>query len=197
MGENNDALWLYEPETSRYEGARLDFGKYVINTPLQYESVLPNKRQTLEDLYAQYGRGGSMAPSSGNTPLPPELLPTKEKPQMETDSDMINAAVREAIAKPRREAEIAKRVAAVEAIGVEDNHEIGTVLRWKRKECKVVSTYVAVKIFEDRWFSTGGQGINNTGYTQVRTWEALTEWMTTGENLVEELEIAASWTTIL
>jgi len=108
-----------------------------------------------------------------------------------SEQQQIDAEVREAIARPRREREIALRIAAVTAIGIDDNHEAGTVMRFKRKFGTNVYTYAVIKAENGMWYMTGA----NSSHSPY-TWESLTEWMTTGENLITELQISDTWTKV-
>lgn len=191
MGENYDATWL----------------------PTLNEGSLRSARKSLREMEELYRSGGRFFPSDSIRPyssgkkisysdygIPIASMMTKKEektPVNSTDQAEIDAAVREALAKPKREAEIAKRVAAVEAIGTEDTHEIGTVLKWDRKmqpgSKMKPYVYVAVKIGDDCWYVTGTTTIKIGAYK----WEELLEWMITGSTLVENLQVAASWDTIL
>lgn len=121
-------------------------------------------------------------------PLPPELRENTSMNTVATEQAEIDAAVREAIAGPRRLREIALRVAAVNAIGIDDTHEVGTVLRFDRKCGANVYSYAVLKAANDKWYMTGANA-SHSPYT----WESLTEWMTTGENLITNLQVSADW----
>jgi hypothetical protein len=125
-------------------------------------------------------------------PLPPELRENTSMNTVLSEREQIDAEVREAIAAPRRAREIALRIAAVTAIGIDDAHEVGTVMRFKRKYGANVYTYAAIKTGEDKWYVTGSNTVVSSGYT----WEGLTEWMTTGENLITDLQISDTWTQV-
>jgi hypothetical protein len=199
--ESYDSTWYdYDSGFSRY---------------IPIESLLEKAERSRErdEIRRKFFEGIPSKIPSPKTPLPNELKPgiaTKlKKLEMEIapvadiyatsvqDQREIDAAVREAIAKPRREAEIAARVAAVEKLGVEDKHEVGTVLRFKRASGKHASalehTFVAVKIDDDSWLVTGG---DQTG-SGDQSWDNLLQWMTTGRVMVTNVEFAATWTEIL
>lgn len=117
----------------------------------------------------------------------------------------INELVREALEKPRREAEEARRVAEVnrrvelaEKIG-EDNYDFGTVLRWTRRfgedtehTKSIEYRYAAIKTGDGKWYVTGQQQMRTNGWK----WYALVEWMVTGVGTVENLEVASAWNPI-
>jgi hypothetical protein len=134
-------------------------------------------------------------PYSGNltikAPVPPELRENTSMNTVLTEREQIDAEVREAIAAPRRAREIALRIAAVKAIGIDDTHEAGTVMRFKRKYGSNVYTYAVIKAENGMWYMTGANSSHNP-----YSWESLTEWMTTGENLITDLQIADTWTQV-
>jgi hypothetical protein len=114
---------------------------------------------------------------------------SKAKEKELTEQEQIDAEVREAIAAPRRKAEVERRTTALEALGFKDAHSVGTVIRWKRKLGKNVYTYAAIKTSEDQWFVTGSKTVRTSGWT----WEALTEHMVTGETIAEDVRVASGW----
>lgn len=132
---------------------------------------------------------------------------TEEKDQMDTvkdDQAKIDAEVREAIAAPRRAAEVERRkaqlLALYEAAGedsdIKDTFEVGTVLRWKRDDDGKVNTYVVVKLDKDQWVRSGGNLVNGMGYVATFTWESLVEHLATGKADVQNLQVVGAWNTI-
>jgi hypothetical protein len=120
--------------------------------------------------------------------------PPKKEIPVPTEQEEIDAAVREAIEKPRREREIARRVEAVTTLdellaGTED----GTVLRFKRTHGTQVYDYAALKAGDSKWYVTGSVGVDRHGYTTER----LVEWMTTGPTMVHDLVVASGWDSAL
>lgn len=167
MIENYDSLWLYNPPQLTTHSNTFYY---------QYRYPLPTDQVAV------------VADGIFNF-QPPEETPV---PAAKTKQQEIDAAVREALEKPKREAEISKRVAAVEKLA-EDTYEDGTVLKWKRKIGKTEYVYAAIKVGEDKWFVTGSQMVSSGGWT----WAGLVEWMTTGENLIHDLQVSGEWTTVL
>jgi len=176
--ENFDSLWMYEPQP-RYGG-----GYFTITTSSNTHRLTTNE-------YVEHSPYSEFMDHMITTKLKKEKSPV---PAAKTKQQEIDDAVREAIEKPKREAEIARRVAAVEKIA-ENTHEVGTVLRWKRKLGKGNHNYVyaAIKAGDDKWYVTGSQMVSTNGWT----WEVLVEWMTTGEHLVTDLEVSGEWTSVL
>lgn len=118
-------------------------------------------------------------------------LPLKETPEVSNKQSQIDEEVKAALEKPRREAEIKRRVEMAEIIGVSDKHENGTVLRWTRKLGNKDYYCAAIKANDGKWYATGAYVVS--GYT----WEALVESMITGENTVENLQVATAWDGLL
>jgi len=133
-------------------------------------------------------------------PFPPSLA--KETPQ-----NMIDDAVREALAQPaidaeeeRQKTEIDRRLELADQIGYNDNHEFGTVLKFDRRLGRDTEhsqsksyTFVALKAGDGNWYLTGQQQHRAGGWK----WSALVEWMLTGDNTVENLQIATAWDNII
>lgn len=133
----------------------------------------------------------------------------KETPPMGTnfsdnDQYMIDNAVREAIEKPRREAEIALRVGAVQTLSpMLEDADPGTVIRFVRTYSKRPYTYAAIKVVrseneEPVWYVTGSAATRADTYTT----ETLLRWMTTGDSLVSDVQIATefadvTWTPVV
>jgi hypothetical protein len=103
------------------------------------------------------------------------------------DREEIDEIVREAIVGPKRVAEAATRKAAVEALGIEDNREIGAVLTFKRKVGKAEHLHVALKVDEDKWHVAGADKFG------TKNWEELLTWMTTGETIVSDVKLATAF----
>lgn len=116
---------------------------------------------------------------------------SKEKPVVNNKQSQIDEEVKVALEKPRREAEIKRRVEMAETIGVNDKYENGTVLKWTRKIGSKDYYYAAIKANDGKWYVTGAYVMS--GYT----WEALVESMITGENTVENLQVASAWDGLL
>lgn len=140
-----------------------------------------------------------------NTSIPGGIPPkiSKEKPEMGyndydnnrgrvlSSQEQIDAAVREAIEKPRREAEIAKRVAAVGVLESLKDAKVGTLITFTRQTGKKEPlTYAALKTADDRWFVTG-DGYASNG--EPRTFDNLLQWLTTGETLAENVQQATKF----
>lgn len=131
----------------------------------------------------------------------------KEKDQMSTvqnDQVQIDAEVRELLAKPRRDAEVARRKVQAEALfsaagegsDVEDTFEVGTVLRWKRDDDGVVNTYIAIKMAQNWWNRSGGVKINGTSYAIAYVWESLVEHLVSGKTTATDLQVVKEWSNI-
>jgi hypothetical protein len=119
-------------------------------------------------------------------------IPKKETPVNEQAS--IDAEVKERIAKPKREAEVARRVEAVGKLEVLGTAAVGTAITFTRKLGSINYSYAALKYADDAWAVTGnGSGL---GIGPV-TWEALLTWMTTGPALVSDVKVATAFDTIL
>lgn len=116
-----------------------------------------------------------------------------EDSDVKTEQQMIDEAVQEAVSKPRREAEVAKRLEAIEKIGAVDYHNEGATLRWKRKVGEETHTFVAVKTGPNQWLVAGTKLVKSEGWT----WESLVKWMIQGENIVFDLMVANSWQIVL
>lgn len=123
-------------------------------------------------------------------PFPPDL---KKEQSVLNDQQAIDDQVKEAIAAPRRAAEVARRVEAVHALDVLADAEVGTVLRFRRTYSKKEYTYAAIKVADNSWYVTGNSTVHSGSYV----WEGLLEWMTTGENLVHEVQVANGWDALL
>lgn len=120
---------------------------------------------------------------------------------------MIDNAVREALAQPaieaeeeRQKTEIDRRLEMADQIGYNDNHEFGTVLKFDRRLGRDTEysqaksyTFVALKAGDGNWYLTGPQQARTGGWT----WTALIEWMLTGDNTIENLQIATAWNNII
>lgn len=130
--------------------------------------------------YETYGR------QSGKT-----TTRVEKKPKM-SRQDQIDREVAEALEVPRREAEVKRRVELAGKIGSVDTYENGAVLRWKRKYGKSEYTYVALKA-GDKWYVTGQSQSSSSG----REWDELVNWMVTGENTIEELEVVDVWKSVV
>lgn len=165
--ENYDSLWLYNPPQLTTHSNTFYY-QYRYPMPIDQVAVVADGIFNFQ---------------------PPEETPV---PAAKTKQQEIDDAVREALEKPKREAEIAKRIAAVEKLTAL-TFEIGTVVKWKRQHGKNDYTYAAIKATEDKWFVTGSNMVSVEG----RTWEKLIEWMTTGENLIHDLQVSGEWTTVL
>ncbi|HEY6019054.1 MAG TPA: hypothetical protein VIY48_03915 [Candidatus Paceibacterota bacterium] len=120
-------------------------------------------------------------------------LPLKETPEVSDKQSQIDEEVKAALEKPRREAEVQRRVELAAAIGATDKHEVGTVLRWTRKHGDKDYFYVAIKGSNDKWYVSGQVHVNRSGYT----WDELVEWMITGVTTVENVEVATAWDGLL
>jgi hypothetical protein len=129
---------------------------------------------------------------------------TKEMPKMgyndyndgrdsRSNQDQIDDAVRERIEKPRREAEIAKRVALVTALEPLATAEVGTVIAFVKKFDKKDFNYAAVKSADDRW-SVTGDGLYSNGLTYG--WSDLLTNLTTGPNLAKNVQVATSFSAL-
>lgn len=145
--------------------------------------------------------GYSITTTSSTTPVVRLAVPLVE-PDL-TDQEEIDKAVREAIEAPRRDREeqqkldeIAARRAMVIAIGIIDDHEPGTVLRWRRRfsdsDSSVAYVYAAIKSDTGTWYVTGSKQTKVAGWT----WEELLKWMLSGKFPIEQLEVATSWSPI-
>lgn len=112
------------------------------------------------------------------------------------DQKEINDAVREAIAAPVKEREIAVRTAAVKALLPLAESEVGTVLTFQRaisrKADAHVYTHVAIKSSADEWFATGGSLTGSYAYT----WDSLLHWMLEGEVIVSNVKVAKTFTDV-
>ncbi len=135
------------------------------------------------------------------TPIKTESNKQEKTVYPKTDQQIIDDEVREAIEKPRREAEVAKRVAAVTALAALENAEDGTIIRFRRRfggKNGRVYNYAALLVTAKRdgenevWYLTGNYSSDRAGYT----FEQLLSWMTTGENLVEDVQVATSFDSI-
>lgn len=115
-----------------------------------------------------------------------------EKKQEMTKQQQIDKEVAEALEVPRREAEVKRRVEIATAIG-EDTYEVGTVFRWKRKFGEKTYSYAAIKAGNSQWFVTGQNQSSAFGYQ----WDDLVQWMVTGENVIEELEVVDVWKSVV
>lgn len=149
------------------------------------ESYLP-KQSEFEDSIRDY--------ESKRTPSK-----TKENPvgYPKTDQQLIDDAVKEAIARPIREAEIANRIGAVHALtDALTNAPAGTVVRFQRKFAGSDKTYsyVAFRVAvddnssHDRWYLTGDY-CDESRYST----EGLITWMTTTAPLVTDVQIAVEF----
>lgn len=135
---------------------------------------------------------------------PKELFPD---PPKETPPNMIDNAIREALAQPaidaeeeRQKAEIERRLTLADQIGYNDEHEVGTVLRWTRRLGRDTDhsksteyKYVGFKAGDGNWYLTGQHQQRASGWK----WSALIEWMLTGDNTVENLQVATAWEDII
>jgi hypothetical protein len=110
-----------------------------------------------------------------------------------SNQDQIDDAVRERIEKPRREAEIAKRVALVTALESLATAEVGTVIAFVKKLDKKDFNYAAVKSADDRW-SVTGDGRYSNGLTYV--WSDLLTNLTTGPDLAENVQVATGFSAL-
>ena len=128
---------------------------------------------------------------------------TKETTEMSFNTDdqyEIDRAVREAIDKPRREAEVALRVGAVNALSpMLEDAEPGTVIRFTRtfNGNKRIFSYAGIKVQDSEdgqpiWYVTGTQNTRSGWYTT----EDLLRWMTTGDKLVSDVQVATEFTDV-
>lgn len=195
MSDNYDATWY---DYSRDQVTRYGDHNHTINynsgERLVYTTTTPESNRLMYEMirklsYPPDTKLHKKLPYPGGTPKSPS---DKETTDMSTnglnrdDLYAIDEAVREAIAAPKRAAEIAARKAAVEALGVEDKYEVGTVLTFDRESSKTVThSHVALKT-ADGWYATGGRLTGNG----VQSWDNLLHWMTTGENLVSNVAIS-------
>jgi hypothetical protein len=184
----------YRYEHRRKEYVDLIHKNYVSNSPVTKDQY----RRILMEEVAFYPK----------QPFRRDLYETTPKPREEedisamnidfnsSDQRQIDEAVREAIMKPLREAEMAKRVAAVKAIGDLSEHPTGTVLRWQREENnKQTTLYVAVKAAENSWLVVTAMP-ERESYTYPRTDATLVEFLTSGPNMAQNLQVADSFTDI-
>lgn len=183
--ENYDATWYqYErrEETIRYGESDKLLAEMMA---LSYARDMPTKFGSRTNIIA--------APPPIRKPSYPGLKIQETPVPAKTAQQEIDDAVREAIEKPKREAEIAKRVAAVQAL-TPDTYDVGTVIKFKRQYGKTTYTFAALKVEGDKWFVTGSTLVSSAGWN----WTNLVEWMTTGENLVTDVVVSSGeWTTVL
>jgi len=183
--ENYDSFYYNIPEMQASRSATgLIYTSTSTNPPLSYEEDITR----IQRMISEFSKPIKITDEAA-AQLKIRLTESEKKSMNTAEQQEIDEAVREAIEKPRREAEIAKRVAAIQAIGTDDTHEVGAVMRWKRKYGKTVYAYAAIKTADEKWYVTGSQTTSAGGYT----WDKLVEWMTTGENLITDLEIASGW----
>jgi hypothetical protein len=154
----------------------------------------------LKDNY--YIQPGRLEKFLKDIPAAKSITPPKETPQ-----SMIDNAIREALAQPaidaeeeRQKTEIERRLEMADQIGYNDNHEFGTVLKFDRRLGKDTEysqaksyTFVAFKAGDGNWYLTGQQQHRAGGWK----WSALVEWMLTGDNTIENLQVAAAWDSIV
>jgi hypothetical protein len=89
----------------------------------------------------------------------------------------------------QREVETARRAQLIKDLGEGDDYKIGAVLRWTRRYGSKDYSFAALKAGSGRWFVTGSTMISTDGWI----WEALVEWMTTGNIAVENVMVSESW----
>lgn len=128
-------------------------------------------------------------------------LPGKESPQ-----NAIDRSFREALEKPKIEAEqqrqqteVSRRIELAGKFKTNDEYEFGTVLRWTRKLGKDTEhtkateyRYVAIKAADGKWYVSGQHQVRSSGWKL----DDLIEWMLTGETTIENLQIATAWNNI-
>lgn len=128
--------------------------------------------------------------------IPPETK--KEKPIMGYNDDTrssqqkIDDAVREAIEKPRREAEIARRVALVASLEPLATAPVGTVLTFERNygnETPVLQA--AIKAEDDVWNTTYDPYTGSRG--ERVGFKKLLDMLTTGQYLAENVQVATNF----
>lgn len=123
---------------------------------------------------------------------------TEEIPVGNNDQYIIDQAVIEAIAKPIRDAEIANRVGAVQTLApVLEDAPPGTVIRFTRTYNKKIYTYASIKVVRDEgeepsWYVTGPVAILGDAHST----ETLLRWMTTGDTVVSNVQVAAEFTDV-
>jgi len=199
VSENYDSTWYdYDRDVrdlyARY-GTNIQGGNYSYVTTVSSSNSY--MYEMIRDQYIRYGEHEKKLPP----PLFPPSKSTKKQPSDKEPKDMastyglsrddqyeIDHAVREAIAAPKKIAEIATRKAAVEALGVEDNRPVGTVITFKRVVGKNTYMHVGIKADDEKWYVTGGQLTGNGS----QSWDNLLQWMTTGENLVSDVQVSVS-----
>jgi len=195
--ENYDSTW-YPYEKYGREEEVLRYGEKNINVPgnWTYSAAHTDLFRTYTNfvMYSPAEKGrfstGPKPPFPGGKTSDTE----KENPAMGSnyglsydDQHQIDEEVREAIAAPKRAAEVANRKAAVEALGVEDTYEVGTVLTFDRAASKTVThSHVALKTDAETWLATGGRLTGNGS----QSWNGLLTWMTTGDVLVSNVAIS-------
>lgn len=189
-GGNNDSLW-YEYSPEKKSSLRKWYEEnYYNGFPRTYTSSTPYTmpiRMYLADMLRQTAGG-----------IPPKN--TEERPEMgsnydperydnygnpKSDQRMIDEAVLEAIAKPRREAEIARRVALVTALEALTDVEVGTVLTFDRKSGKDNVLYAALKTKDDMWSVTGDGRYSTSD---------LIQHLSTGSFPAENIQVADTFT---
>jgi hypothetical protein len=188
MSENYDATWM-------------DYIRPQFNITTSSNSYMSS------DLYREYMEHAKHLyqekPRMGEDLFRIKLKLKKESPEMgynngygddnRSDAQKIDDAVREAIAKPRREAEIAKRIAAVSALESLKDVAVGTVITFTRKNArgdKKDVTYAALKSADNQWFVTG-DGYRSNGDQQ--SFDSLLAWLTTGDTLAENVQAATKF----
>lgn len=134
---------------------------------------------------------------------------TGEKPMFpgtETPQAAIDRKVKEKLEEPkiaaeeaRQTAEVERRIALVDLLKTDSDYEFGTVFKFERRFGQdteyTKSTkyqYVVFKAGDGNWYMTG----KNTARTGGWKFDALVEWMVTGEHAIENLKVATAWADI-
>ncbi len=189
---NTDPLWLYEPNI-KYEPP---------NRQNLHDLQNADTRALLSKLYEEFrhprpSQSDMRTPEAKRASGPTQKEPPMSKNEYRTEAERIDDEVREAIAAPRRAAEIAKRIALVSTLESLANAEVGTVITFSKKldsSDKTSTTFAAIKVSDDATWAVTGDGRWSNG--QRRSFDSMLEWMTTGPNLVENVQKADSFSDV-
>lgn len=198
----NDALWIVDPVPPRAPRYTTEYERFISSPSTTYSFT---DRMFVE----KYMRDMRFKPGGI---IPTDTLKEKKMGSYDdrdhrSNQDKIDDAVKEAIEKPRREAEIARRVAAVGAFTAAlEGAESGTVVVLDRKSGRRTDKYVALLAPATReserngsepaqkWHVTGNQGaLTSYGWTFAE----FLNWATTGEHLVENVRVAGEFNAVL